>query len=451
MANGDTPIIPEYITVHLGSPDQPARNVRVPFTEYIKNVASSEIYPTWPESALRANILAQITFALNRIYTEWYPSRGYDFDITNSTQYDQKFIENREYFDNVVRIVDEIFNNYVVRQGNVQPLFTQYCDGRQVSCDGLSQWGTVPLAEQGLNPYEILQRYYGNDINIVTNAPTAANIPSYPGIPLRLGSSSEEVRTIQRQLNRIGDNYPAIPYIPQTNGIFDLTTEAAVRKFQEIFNLTVDGVVGKATWYKIKSIYTGVKQLGELQSEGLTLEETDRIFSRILREGDSGDQVRVIQYYLDVIGYFDPAVPVVPIDGVFGPETRQAVIDFQTSQGLTPDGIVGRNTWNRMTAVYDDITRNLPPEYEYLSDEIYPGRLLTAGVTGDDVSSLQRLLQKAARIDPSLPQVQVTGVYDPATEQAVRLIQERYGLPVNGAAGPLTWDRIVQLSKGNQA
>ena len=450
MANADIPVIPEYITVHLGAPDQPARNIRVPFIEYIKNVASSEIYPTWPEAALRANILAQISFALNRIYTEWYRSRGYDFDITNDTRYDQKFIENREYFDNIVRIVDEIFNNYVVRQGNVEPLFTQYCDGKRVQCDGLSQWGTVTLANQGLTPYGILQRYYGDDINIVYDAPISASIPSYPDIPLRLGSAGEDVRIIQRQLNRIGDNYPAIPYIPATNGIFDLPTEAAVRRFQEIFNLPADGIVGKATWYKIKSIYNGVKGLGELDSEGLTLEEVSREFASILREGDQGDPVRMIQYFLSVIGYFDDQVPVVAIDGVFGPSTKAAVQAFQRSQSLTPDGIVGRSTWNRMVTVYDDIRRTLPPEYQYLSDDIYPGRILTPGVSGDDVASLQRLLQRAARIDTSLPGVSVTGVYDAATERAVREIQKRYGINGNGAVGPLTWDRIVQLSKGNQ-
>ncbi|MCI8360554.1 MAG: spore cortex-lytic protein [Clostridiales bacterium] len=448
MPDASIPIIPQYITVHLGAPDQPARNVTVPFIDYIKNVASSEIYPTWPEASLRANILAQISFALNRIYTEWYRSRGYDFDITNSTQYDQKFIENREYFENISRIVDEIFNNYVVRQGFVQPLFTQYCDGRQVTCEGLSQWGTVTLAEEGLNPYSILQNYYGDNINIVLNAPVSANIPSYPDAPLQLGDAGEDVRTIQRQLNRIADNYPAIPTIPQTNGIFDLTTESAVRKFQEIFNLTPDGIVGKATWYKIKYIYSSVKRLSELSSEGLTLEETDREFSTILREGDQGVPVRVLQYYLDVIGYFDNQVPVVRLDGYFGPETRQAVIDFQVSQELTPDGIVGRNTWNRMTEVYETILRTLPAEYQHISDQIYPGRYLSPGMEGDDVESLQRLLQQAARIDPSLPKVQVTGVYGPETEEAIRMIQERYGLPVNGITSPLTWGRVVLLSKG---
>ena len=174
--------IPDYITVHLGNPDDTAApNLRVPFIDYIKNVASSEIYPTWPESALRANIYAQVTYALNRIYTEWYRSRGYDFDITSSTRYDQKYIQDREIFEPVSQIVDNLFNDYLVRQGFVQPLFAQYCNGTTSTCDGLSQWGTVDLAEDGLTPYEILQYYYGDDINIVFNAPTSQNLPSYRG------------------------------------------------------------------------------------------------------------------------------------------------------------------------------------------------------------------------------------------------------------------------------
>ncbi|MBQ5649615.1 MAG: spore cortex-lytic protein, partial [Clostridia bacterium] len=181
--------VPETITVHLGRPTANAQNVTVPFADYIKNVASSEIYPTWPENAIRANVLAQISYALNRVYTEYYRSRGYEFDITNSTAFDQSYVPNRDIFENVSRIVDDVFNDYIVRQGQVQPLFAQYCDGREVSCSGLSQWGTVTLANNGLSPYEILQSYYGNDINIIFDAPIGNAEESYPGIPLRLGSA----------------------------------------------------------------------------------------------------------------------------------------------------------------------------------------------------------------------------------------------------------------------
>ena len=267
------PVIPENITVHLGAPGSNAENVTVPFVDYIKNVASSEIYPTWPENALRANIYAIITFALNRIYTEWYPSRGYDFDITNSTRYDQAFVPGRDIFENISDIVDDIFDEYVVRQGNIQPLFTAFCNGTTSTCDGLSQWGTVTLAEQGLTPYEILQTYYGDNISILTDTPVQNIAESYPGTPLRLGDVSNEIKIIQTQLNRISQNYPAIPKIRLENGLFGNDTEEAVRSFQEIFSLPVTGTVDKATWYAIKRYYNGVKQLAELVSEGITIEE----------------------------------------------------------------------------------------------------------------------------------------------------------------------------------
>lgn len=240
------PVVPESIVVHLGPPGSAAQNVTVPFAEYIKNVASSEIYPTWPESAIRANILAQISFALNRVYTEYYRARGYDYDITSTTQFDQAFVPDRGIFENISQIVDDIFNNYIVRQGRVEPLFAQFCDGVRTKCGGLSQWGSVDLAEEGMTPYEILQYYYGGDIGLVMNAPVGGNVPSYPGRPLRRGSVGEDVRTIERQLNRIGRNYPAIPAITQLDGVFGPETESAVRTFQQIFSLDADGVVGNA-------------------------------------------------------------------------------------------------------------------------------------------------------------------------------------------------------------
>lgn len=439
--------IPEFITVHLGDPDTQARNITIPFDKYIKNVASSEIYPTWPESSLRANILAQITFALNRIYTEWYRSKGYDFDITNSTRYDQKFIEDRDVFDNIVKIVDQIFNDYIVKQGNVVPHFTQYCDGRQVNCEGLSQWGTVELANQGLPPYEILKTYYGDDINIVYDAPLREPIPSYPGVPLRLGNFSEDVRIIQRQLNRISDNYPAIPKIPNTNGVFNLQTEASVKKFQEIFNLNVDGIVGKATWYKIKEIYNGIKRLGELYSEGLTFDEVSRLYAKVLKQGDTGEQVGLIQYYLAIIGYFDNNIPMISVDRIYGPSTTDAVLAFQKEYNLAQDGQVGRETFNKITEVYNDLRQNPSQSFQAVSNEIFPGRFLSLGMTGDDITLLQQLLRSITAKDNTLPQVEVTGEYDKPTENAVRTIQTRYNITPNGVVGPLTWSRIILLSK----
>ena len=440
--------VPEFITVHLGDPnDASAPNVRVPFIDYIKIVASSEIYPTWPDTALRANIYAQVTFALNRIYTEWYRSRGYDFDITNSTRYDQKYIDGREIFQSVSRIVDDLFNDYVVRQGFVQPFFTQYCNGTTSTCEGLSQWGTVDLAEDGLTPYEILQYYYGDDINIIFNAPTARSLPSYRGLPYRLGSAGEDVRTLQRQLNRIGRNYPGLQPQLALTGIFDVPTEQAVRSFQRIFNLAEDGIVGKATWYKIKSIFNGVKGLAELNAEGLTEEDVSREFSVVLRPGDSGSEVRQIQYYLSVLAYFDDQLPLPEFDGTFGPATEATVRAFQRQQGLAEDGIVGRDTWNAIIRRYDATRSSIAPGALESTDEIYPGRVLTPGQTGRDVEVLQRFLLQASQKNPQIPATQPTGVYDAATENAVRAVQALEGLPQTGVTGALTWNAVVNLAQ----
>ena len=242
------PVIPEYITVHLGAPDAPAENVTVTFPRYIKGVAASEIYPTWNESAIRANVLAQISVALNRVYTEFYRSRGYDFDITNNTQYDQAFSPNKETFENINAIVDDMFNNYIVRRGNVEPLYAQFCDGVRTQCRGLSQWGSQELAQQGRTPYEILQYYYGQDIDLVHNAPVGDSTPSYPGRPLTVGSVGEDVRTIQRELNRIRKNYPALPAIGETDGVFGADTAAAVRALQNRLGYTPTGAVGPVLW-----------------------------------------------------------------------------------------------------------------------------------------------------------------------------------------------------------
>ncbi|MBQ2773544.1 MAG: peptidoglycan-binding protein, partial [Clostridia bacterium] len=345
-----TPFIPETITVHLGRPEQNARNVTLPFLDYVANVASSEIYPTWPENAIRANMYAQISFVLNRIYTEYYRSRGYDFDITNSTSIDQSFVEGRDIFENIKELAGQLFNDYIVRQGNVEPLLAAYCDGREVTCEGLSQWGSVELAEQGLTPYEILTYYYGDDIDLVQNAPTAGTTESAPVVPLRLGSVNDDVRVIQLRLNRISANYPSIPKILLVDGIFGTDTEAAVRRFQEIFGLAADGVVGKSTWYYIRRIYNAVKRLNELDSEGVTIEEITQQYPGVLREGDASLGVANLQYYLNYLSGFYNTVPPVAIDGVFGATTRAAVIDAQNTFGLVADGIVGEQTWD---AIYD--------------------------------------------------------------------------------------------------
>ena len=298
------PTIPEYITVHLGSPDSDAPNVTVPFADYIANVASSEIYPTWPESAIRANMYAQISFALNRIYTEYYRARGYDFDITNSIAIDQSFVNGRDLFDNVQEIARELFTNYIRRRGFVEPLYAQYCDGIEIQCAGLSQWGSVELANQGYTPYEILTYYYGNNIDIVTNAPVEGQTASLPPYPLQAGSTGDDVRTLQIRLNRISDNFSAIPKISPPFGIFSFDTEEAVKEFQRAFSLTPDGIVGRSTWYTIQQIYNSVKRLNDLNSEGIALEEVTKQYPSILQQGDSGNGVLALQYFLNYLSQY---------------------------------------------------------------------------------------------------------------------------------------------------
>lgn len=345
--------IPEYITVHLGRPNSNARNVRVSFPDYIKNVASSEIYPTWPENALRANIHAQIGFALNRVFTEWYPSRGYPFDITNSTAYDQYFVEGRNYFDSISRIVDQIFNVYPRRKGRLEPLFSSYCNGSTVTCSGLSQWGTVNLANQGYAPLRILQYYYGNDVELTTASEIQDLEGSYPGTPLRKGSRSNDVLMLQRQLNRIRRNYPGIPAISNPDGIFGDQTLAAVRAFQRIFDLSVDGIVGKATWYKVQYIYAAIKRLAELESEGEFPSSPAAPYpGYLLRQGSRGESVRIMQSYLADLSGIYRQIPAIAADGIFGSRTRSAVLAFQKLFGLAADGIVGPATWNMLANIW---------------------------------------------------------------------------------------------------
>ena len=346
------PFVPQTITVHLGAPSASAANVTVSFSDYVKNVASSEIYPTWEESALRANILAIVSFALNRVYTEFYRSRGYDFDITSSTAYDQFFVNGRSFFTNVSRIVDDLFNDYLRRPGFVEPLAAKFCNGTTVTCEGLSQWGSQNLALQGYSSTQILRSYYGN-VEIVPNAPIRGNTSSYPGTPLRRGSSGPNVVVIQVELNRISQNYPAIPKLPNADGIFGSRTEASVKKFQEIFNLTPDGIVGKATWYALVRLYTAVTALSELRSQGQQFYSINWAYPDPIQLGDTGDKIRHLQYMLSILSTFIPQIPDVSIDGIFGPKTRDAVLAAQRWFGLPETGQVDDDTWDE---IYDQFS-----------------------------------------------------------------------------------------------
>ena len=436
-----TPFIPENITVHLGYPDADAPDVTVDFVSYIKNVASSEIFPTWPESALRANIYAITSFALNRIYTEWYRSRGYDFDITATTQFDQMFINGREYFENISYLVDELFNDYVRRQGSVEPLFTAFCNGTTSTCQGLSQWGTVTLANRGYTPYEILQYYYGDNIDIVKNAPVKTNMPSFGGLDLSVGSAGNDVKTIQVYLNRISGNYPAIPKIPRADGIFDEATEAAVLEFQRIFGLETTGVIDASTWYRMTYIYTSVKHIAELDSEGVRLEEIAPAFTEDLKIGMQSIEVSVLQYYLAVIGAYYEAVMPVEITGYFGEQTELSLKSFQKVFGLPQTGEADRATRNDLYRAYQGIADAVKPQYTAVA--LYPGTVLREGVSGDSVRIIQEYLTYINRTYPKIPAVSNTGYFGPLTKQSVTAFQRQFGIDATGIVGAVTWDRIA--------
>lgn len=391
-------VIPNPITVHLGSPSAAATNVQVSFPDYVKNVASSEIYPTWPDASLRANIYAIITFALNRISTEWYRSRGYNFDITNSTAYDQNFIYGRNIYESISRIVDEIFNEYVRRPGQTVPYFTSFCNGTTATCSGLSQWGTVTLADRGFSPLQILRSYYPRDVEIAETNIITGVLSSYPGTALRTGSTGLDVQTIQTYLERIRRNYPAIPRITDAEGVFGESTRAAVTKFQSIFNLTPDGVVGKATWNKLSYLYTSVTKLAELNSEGTSLGIGTVPPSSVLRVGSSGQDVITLQYLLNMAAEFDPTIPAPVQDGRFGRGTQQSVEAFQRGAGLVPDGVVGPLTWQALYQTYLGIENVIPPSPDtgYIEYIVRSGDTLWLlaqryGTTVDAIKSLNGL------------------------------------------------------------
>ena len=401
------PFVPQQITVHLGAPDANAANVTVSFTDYVKNVASSEIYPTWDEAALRANIYAIVSFALNRVYTEFYRSRGYDFDITNNTAFDQFFVNGRSFFDNVSRIVDELFNDYLRRPGFVEPLAAKFCNGTTVTCEGLSQWGSQNLASQGYSSPQILRSYYGN-VEIVPNAPIRGIMSSYPGTPLRRGSSGPNVVVVQVELNRISQNYPAIPKLATVDGIFGSRTEAAVRKFQEIFGLTVDGIVGKATWYALVRLYTAVTQLSELRSQGQRFYSISWEYPNSPREGSTGEKVRHLQYMLSVLSAYIPQIPPLSVDGVFGTATKDAVLAAQRYFGLPETGIVNADTWEEIYDQYSGI------ENTSLRDpEIFPHTSMTNSNTRQRYSRSTTMTQFPGK-DLAI------GAQDPIRQEVIR-------------------------------
>ena len=397
----------------------------------------------WPEQALRANIHCQISLALNRIYTEWYPSKGYSFNITNSTSYDQYYVHGRTVFDVMVRLTDDIFNTYIRKTGTVNPYYAEYCDGKSVTCPGLKQWGTVTLANQGRNALSILKYYYGNNIEIIRTNNIQSIPQSYPGSPLRQGSTGAAVFTLQRQLNRITKDYPFLGLLT-VDGIFGRKMTETVKKFQKQFNLTADGVVGRSTWYKISYIYVSVKDLAELTSEGETFSGTLpdgswNLGSSVLKQGSTGSEVEQVQFWLSTLAQYESRIPSVTVDGVYGSGTAAAVRAFQRLYGLTVDGIVGLTTW---TELYDQF-RSIQSDNG--TPNAYPGTPLREGSSGQNVRLVQFWLKIARTVYTSLANVTVDGKFGAGTAAAVQRFQRYFGLTSDGVVGRITWNKLYEV------
>jgi len=443
-------VIPDHITVHLGIPSNTsARNVRVRFVDYVKNVTSSEIYSTWPRNSLIANIHAITTFALNRVYTEWYRIRGYNFDITNSTAYDQAFREGAVIFQNVSQIVDGIFNVYAHRHGFRNPYFTSFCNGSTVTCPGLSQWGTVTLANQGRTPIEILRHFYPKDLELTASNNITGITESYPGQTLSIGSNNQHVRRMQNFLNRIRINFPLIPRIENPNGLFGPDTAEAVRVFQRTFNLVPDGIIGRNTWNRISFIYVAVARLAELNGEGERISIGKNPPNVVLSQGSRGNDVIELQFILNTLAMYYPEIPTVIQDSLFDARDRNAVIAFQSKFGLAKDGVVGPATWNKLYEVYRGVRNNVPiipnpPPLPQPNTPPFPGTLLRVGSRGENVRIIQEYLNIIRKMYPSIPQLNVDGVFGPNTQNAVMAFQRQFFLTPDGIVGPITWNKIME-------
>ena len=349
-------------------------------------------------------------------------------------------------FSNISELVDEIFDSYIRRSEYIEPLFAEFCDGVEVSCNGLSQWGSVSLAEDGLDYFAILKNYYGDDIVIERDVPVENTPSSAPAVTLREGDTGRDVELIQRKLNRISTNFPGIPKIYPVDGFFDSSTTAAVTKFQEVFGLNPDGLVGRATWNQIQFIYNAVKKLYTVNSEGLRITDVTTRFTDNLSEGMSGDGVLTVQYYLSYISLFVPSVIEAAMDGSFGPGTANAVRSFQRTYGLNETGVVDRETWDRMESVYYGIVAEI--DYEFYGGRIlpFPGRVLRQGIEGNDVRVMQEYLNYIGMSYPEIPRVNPDGIFGPSTARQVEAFKTLFELPGDPSrVNAPVWNAIANI------
>lgn len=438
----NTLTIPEYITVHLGVPtNTTAPTIRVKFVDYVANVVSGEIYPTWPQNSLEANTHAIASFALNRIYTRWYRSRGYNFDITGSPAYDMIYRRGGVTFENIIRIANGIFNVYARRQGFEDPFFTQFCDGVMAQCNGMKQWGTVDLANKGYSPLEILRYYYRPDMQLVISNNIASINDPYPGVALRRGNSGDAVKVMQNKLNRIRVNFPLIPRIENPNGVFGADTESSVKVFQTAFNMSSDGIIGSSTWNKISFIFLAVTKIADLESEGIRIGIGETPPKVVLKRGDRGPDVLQLQFLLNFISVYYPSVPTVIEDTIFEARTENSVKEFQKYFKLNSDGVVGSSTWNKLYSIYNAATDDVKPPTSIAPP--YPGTALRIGSSGANVKLMQTYLNEINKYYRMYPQLTADGKFGQNTHNAVVEFQKNTNLTADGVIGKTTWDTIV--------
>lgn len=441
--------IPEQIVIHLGTPtNSDALNLNIRFIDYIKNVASSEIYSTWPPASLEANINVIVTFALNRIYTEWYRSRGFNFDITNDITYDMSYRYGGPVFENISAIVDNFFNVYASRRGLKNPFFTQFCNGVTVKCNGLSQWGTVTLANQGKAPIDILRYYYTEELDLEITDDLESIIVLYPGYPLSLGSQGDPVKLMQNYLNSISNNYPLILKISNPDGTFNEDTTEAVEAFQNTFNIESTGTINEPTWNMITYIFVSIARLSELYNEAPRVPVSETPRNVTLSIGSRDPEVLEVQYIISYIALFYPTVSSARQDGVYGSNTRNAVIEFQKTFGLYPDGVVGVATWNKLYAVYNGIQKNVQipttPLLPGSQSPEYPGSPLILGSTGANVITMQSYLNAIGAMYPVIPYLVVDGILGVKTKGAITIFQKLNHIEPTGDIDLETWNKIAE-------
>lgn len=430
-------VFPGQITVHLGPPDSMADNITIPFYEYILNVASSELSPHWPENLLCADIYVIISLALNRIYSSLYPSLGYEFDITSSPEYDQKFIRGRETYCNISALAGTLMGSYITRRPAVGPLEAY------LPRDNETQAYAFELANRGYSPIEILKRLYGNDISIIKNVPLEGCKAPETGFPIMIGSRSPGIARIQIILNRISDCFPTIPKIPNIDGIYGESTADAVAELKRVTGLLSDnqkdnGILGRSEWCAMMQLYQSIINL---EKSG----PVPRVASDTIAYGDEGPDVAALQRMIGCLSCFYCGVRRPEVDGIFGDETLNSLIDAQRALGVTPDGIAGHETIDALRAAIRGAYRATPGDFADCDCTEFLGEELRLGSEGEVVAELQRYLSDISSRLPDLPPIAVTGYFGNHTRASVLAAQKLLDLRQTGNVDAETWDAIASL------